>query len=143
MKRSKLFFLHFALFVLIAATALSCGGCRNATEIETGNGAVTVESIGEGDKSFVLEVVNDDTLISKFTVHTDKNTVGEALLDLGVIKGDNGQYGLYVKTVDGITVDYDKDGAYWAFYVDGQYASQGVDSTEIDEGCKYMLKVER
>ena len=57
--------------------------------------------------------------------------------------GDEGEYGLYVKTVNGITADYDKDGAYWAFYVNGEYASSGVDSTPIAEGESYCFRVEK
>ena len=49
----------------------------------------------------------------------------------------------YVKEVNGIIADYDVDGTYWAFYIDGEYASAGVDSTEITEGSIYMFKVEK
>ena len=69
--------------------------------------------------------------------------VGAALLALNVIAGDEGQYGLYVKTVNGITADYDKDQTWWAFYVDGVSASAGVDSTDIVNGSTYGFKVEK
>lgn len=49
-------------------------------------------------------------------------TVGKALLDQGVIAGEDSSYGLYVKTVNGTTLDYDTDGMYWAFYINGEYA---------------------
>ena len=77
-----------------------------------------------------------------FEIHTDKKIVGEALLELNLIDGEQGDYGLYVKTVNGITVDFDKDGKYWAFYVGGEYAMSGVDSTEITAGSTYAFKVE-
>ena len=51
-------------------------------------------------------------------------------------------YGLYVKEVNGITADYDVDGTYWAFYINDEYASTGVDSTNITEGDNYSFKVE-
>ena len=75
-------------------------------------------------------------------IKTDKETVGEALLENGLIAGEDGQYGLYVKTVNGITLDYDKDGKYWAFYEENTYANQGVDSTPIKEGGVYTFKPE-
>ena len=78
-----------------------------------------------------------------YSVSTDKTTVGEALLELGLISGDMGDYGIYVKTVDGVTADYDTNGTYWAFYVDGAYAMSGVDTTEIEEGKIYCFKVEK
>ena len=58
-------------------------------------------------------------------------------------EGGPGAYGLYVKTVNGIKADYDKDKAYWAFYVNDSYAMSGVDSTEIKEGEVYSFKVEK
>ncbi|MBQ7660763.1 MAG: DUF4430 domain-containing protein, partial [Clostridia bacterium] len=80
---------------------------------------------------------------TSFTVHTDKSTVGEALVDAGLIAGDMGPYGLYVKSVNGVRADYDKDGCYWAFYIDGEMAMQGVDATEIAAGVAYMFKIEK
>ena len=68
--------------------------------------------------------------------------MGDALTELGLIDGEDSEYGLYVKTVDGITVDYDTDGKYWAFYVDGEYAQSGVDSTEVTAGSEYSFRVE-
>ena len=49
---------------------------------------------------------------------------------------------IYVKTVNGVTLDYDKDGKYWAFYVNGEYAQTGVDSTDITAGAEYSFKAE-
>ena len=43
----------------------------------------------------------------------------------------------------GITADYDVDQTYWAFYVNGEYAMTGVDSTAIEEGVAYSLKIEK
>jgi hypothetical protein len=53
-----------------------------------------------------------------------------------------GDYGLMVETVAGETVTYAADKKYWAFYVDGKYATSGVDTTEIASGAAYALKVE-
>ena len=66
-----------------------------------------------------------------------------AALALGIIAGDDSQYGLYVKTVNGITADYDKDQTWWGFYIDGVSASAGVDSTDIVNGSTYGFKVEK
>ena len=79
----------------------------------------------------------------KFTVQTNEKTVGEALQKLGVIDGEEGDYGLYIKTVNGITADYNKDGVYWAFYVDGEYAMTGADMTDVVDGTVYTFRVEK
>ena len=77
------------------------------------------------------------------TVKTDKKMVGAALLDEKIVEGEMGDYGLYVKKVNGIVADYDADQTYWAFYIDGQYAMTGIDMTEITQGSTYMMKVEK
>lgn len=98
--------------------------------------------MGEGDTSFDFTVVDQEGNETRFEIRTDEETVGAALLGLDLIAGDESEYGLYVKTVNGITVDYDKDGAYWAFYVNGEYAPTGVSVTAITEGDEYSFRVE-
>ena len=99
--------------------------------------------IGEGNTEFAFEVVLEDGTTTLYNVHTDEKTVGAALLGVNLIAGDDSEYGLYVKTVDGVTADYDKDGTYRAFYIDGEYASTGVDSTDVVPGSTYSFKVEK
>ncbi|MCQ2549229.1 MAG: DUF4430 domain-containing protein [Lachnospiraceae bacterium] len=109
------------------------------TSAETTDDAATEE----GTLSFILEVVDGDGNTTNFTINTTKATVGEALLDEGLIEGEEGEYGLYVKTVNGVTADYDVDQTYWAFYIDGEYASTGVDQTDVVDGSTYSFKVEK
>ncbi len=139
--------------VLIAAMALTAVGCGNkdtntsdpvssssAPVLETPN--TEVKTVGEGATVFDFTVVDTNGNETKFAVKTDKITVGEALLDAGLIAGEEGPYGLYVKTVNGTTLDFDTDGKYWAFYVDGEYALSGVDLTDIQAGSTYTFKAE-
>lgn len=135
--------------VLIAAMALFTIGCNDNKVEETSEPQtsseteqVEVKELGEGDTEFYFNAVDVDGNVSKFKVSTDKTTVGEALLDVALIAGEEGPYGLYVKTVNGITLDYDTDGKYWAFYVDGKMASAGVDLTDITAGSTYEFKAE-
>ena len=126
---------------LIAALALSTVGCskNDNTAPATTAEASGVVSMGEGETSFLFNVVDPEGKESHFEIHTDEKTVGAALLSLGLIAGEDSEYGLYVKTVN---VDYDQDGKYWAFYVDGEYAATGVDSTDITAGATYTFKAE-
>ena len=94
--------------------------------------------LGEGGKTLIVEVLAEDKKIT-FTIHTDEDTVGEALLEHGLLEGEEGPYGLYVKKVNGILADFDKNQSYWAFYINGEYAMTGVDGTEIEEGAIYKL----
>lgn len=119
--------------VLIVAMALSMTACV----------AENAEQEQAVEQSFTFEVVDKDGNTETFSITTDKSTVGEALLEEGLIAGENGQYGLYVTEVNGIVADYNVDGTYWAFYVDGAYASSGVDTTEVVDGSTYSFKVEK
>lgn len=94
-------------------------------------------------KSFVFTVVDAEGNETMFDIETDKEIVGDALLAQGLIEGEEGQYGLYVKTVNGILADYNITGTYWAFYINGEYATSGVDTTPIKEGETYTFKVEK
>ena len=129
--------------LLIMTMAVSVIACGKKEEVSTEttvyeDGAV----IGEGSKSFEFTVVNMAGEEATFEVKTDEDTVGAALLENNVIAGEDGDYGLYVKTVNGETVDYDKDGKYWAFYINGEYGMTGVDSTDIVDGDSYAFKAE-
>lgn len=94
--------------------------------------------LGEGEKSFTFEIEVEGQTLS-LSVKTDEKTVGQALVKLGLIEGEDGAYGLYVKKVNGITADYDTDKTYWAFYINGEYAMTGVDKTDIENGAVYKM----
>ncbi len=151
MRKSKILkFLSIAFcIVLIAAIALMTGCNDNPTpdtvsSVASDTAAKSeVINIGEGDTVFDFTVVDKDGKETKFKVSTNKITVGEALLDAKLIAGEDAQYGLYVKTVNGITLDFDTDGMYWAFYVNGEYAISGVDTTQIKSGEVYSFKADK
>lgn len=144
MKRNK----NLLLGVLCAALAVTmllggCGSKAEPTEAATTAAAVTSGSvIGQGQTVFTLEVTDAEGQQTSFEIHTDKETVGEALLETELVAGEDGDYGLYITTVNGVTLDWDKDGKYWAFYIDGEYATTGVDATEVTPGAVYSLKAE-
>ena len=95
--------------------------------------------LGEGEKLFYFNVTFSSGETSSYAIHTDAETVGEALVALKLISGDDSQYGLYVKTVADETLDYEADGAYWAFYEGTTYATSGVDATAITDGASYAF----
>ena len=135
--------------VLIVAMALTAGGCNGKTKKESpaANGAETVPQadgsvLGDGSKVFDVTIVDQEDVETTLEIHTDQETVGAALLELGLIAGEESEYGLFIKTVNGLTADYDTDGVYWAFYIDGEYATSGVDSTPVTEGAHYSFQVE-
>lgn len=162
MKRCKQAVSILVCSALLAATALFMTSCSNAKDAdaapaaaatseaaaalpastaETGESA-DVQVLGQGNTQFTFTVTDADNQETVYEIHTDQTVVGDALTELGLIDGEESEYGLYVKTVNGITVDYDTDGKYWAFYVDGEYAQTGVDATDIHPGSTYSFRVE-
>ena len=95
--------------------------------------------LGEGATTFSLIVGDMEGNETSFQIRTDKTTVGEALMDVGLLKGEDGPYGLYIHEVNGIRAVYEEDGTYWAFYENGEYAMTGVDQTEINPDTVYSL----
>ncbi len=148
-KKALSFILCIVLIAAIALFTTACNGNKTNDTTTTTNGAVsTTENpkatvLGKGETKFNFTVTDLEGNETVFEINTDKKTVGEALLDLELIAGEDGQYGLYVKTVNGITLDYDKDGAYWGFYVNGEYGTTGVDTTDIVPGTSYAFKAEK
>jgi hypothetical protein len=145
--------LSFILCIaLIAAIALTAVGCTTAKDGENtvttaGQGETPDANApivkGEGATVFYFNVVDKNGAETKFEIHTDKTVVGDALLELGLIEGEQGDYGLYVKKVNGITADYNVDQTYWAFYIGSDYGMTGVDMTNIEAGATYAFKVSK
>lgn len=142
--------------VLVAAIALTMGACGStdnqssaAPTSSTGNESSTpapassTQSEVKAAHSFKFIVTDKDGAKTEFDIDTDETTVGAALVEKGLIEGDDSEFGLYVKKVNGILADYNTDGTYWAFYVNGDYASKGVDQTDIEDGATYEFKVEK
>ena len=148
MKRMKKALSIILCMVLIVAMALFTTACNgNAKENAAQESIVSVfqdgDVLGEGSTKFNFTVVDKEGNEAVCEIHTDEKTVGAALLKLGVIEGEEGPYGLYVKKVNGITADYDVDSTYWAFYINGEYGMTGVDVTDIAQGSNYAFKVEK
>lgn len=95
-------------------------------------------AFGSGSKTVQVQVEVENRAVT-FTLHTDAENLGEALLAENLIAGEESAYGLYVKTVNGMLADYDKDRSYWAFYKNGEYMMVGVDATVIADGEHYEL----
>ncbi len=92
-----------------------------------------------GEKTFTVTVVHKDGSTKDFTYTSEEEFVGAVVLAEGLVQGEVGDYGLMVETVDGETAIYEKDNAYWAWYVGEEYAITGIDQTPITDGGVYQL----
>ena len=94
--------------------------------------------LGEGSKTVKVVVEAEEKKIT-FTIHTDETILGDALLAHELVEGEDGDFGLYIKKVNGMLADYDVDQTYWGFYQNGEYMMTGVDTTEFADGDQYEL----
>ena len=129
-----------SLILTLIITSCALLGCnRPAAEGLWDNAIYTEDAvIGEGAITVRVSVTAEDKTVL-LTVKTDKTVLGDALMEYGLIAGEEGDYGLYVKTVNGILADYDTDGYYWGLYQNGEYMLTGVDTTPIADGEAYEL----
>ncbi len=94
----------------------------------------------EGNKTLTIEIVHGNGDAQEYTVRTDAEYLGQALLEheeLGVV-GENGPYGLYIKEVDGEQAS-DADQTFWSISQDGQSLMVGADKQPIADGEHYEL----
>ncbi len=95
-------------------------------------------TLGEGSTSIDVEVKAGEKAIT-ITINTDADNLEDALLGAQLVEGEEGAYGLYIKTVNGILADYDVDQSYWAMYKDSEYLTASAKETAISSGDCFEL----
>lgn len=120
--------------ILIAAVALVA-----VVAVMLGVWFATRPGTVEGAKEITVTVVHKDGSEKEFVYHTDEEYLGPVLLSEGLVEGEQGPYGLYIKVVDGVTADFDVDQSYWSLYVGQEPAMQGADTTPIADGDSFRL----
>lgn len=131
---NKINFKKILSLILIAAFimtfAVGCGKTNSSSAQDASS------------KSFTFVVTDREGSETSFDITTTRQTVGDALTDEGLIEGTESEYGLYVTKVNGVEAIYENDGTYWSFYINGEYAMSGVDTTNVEDGALYEFKVE-
>lgn len=117
------------IIFMSCATSVPVNVWENATYTEN-------QEMGSGETTITMEVTAEEKTVI-FTVHTDKETLGDALFEHDLISGDKSAYGLFVKTVNGIFADYNKTKSYWGINKNGESLMTGVDAEKIADGDTY------
>ena len=130
MKNLKRILSVLLVLALTAAAFMSFTGC----EKPKGN---------NDEKTITVTVIDDKGEETVFTITTNSPNLRGALDQEKLVCGDEGEFGLYVKFVNGLRADYELDGAYWGFYMEGVLLPSGVDDTIISDGDKYEIKYEK
>ena len=120
--------LAIVMCVVMLLSLVACGAKKEETP-ET----------GAEKMSFTVIVVHKDGTEKTFSYETNEKYVGPVLEADGLLKGNEGPYGMEITEVDGEKAVYSEDGAYWAVYEGEEYALQGIDTTPVKEGQVYKL----
>lgn len=101
-----------------------------------------------GSKSVTVEVVDDKGNINAYGEKTDAEFLKEVMDEISKTtdfsyEGTDSEYGLYITAINGITADYNTDGAYWAIYVNDDYGMYGADQQPVADGDKYSFVYEK
>lgn len=88
--------------------------------------------------TITLTVVHGDESEKVFTITTTEKTLRAALEQQGLIEGTEGDYGLYLQTVDGESV-HESHHDWWQLTRNGELSELGVDHILISNGDRYEL----
>ncbi len=92
----------------------------------------------QGEKTIAVDVIMLDGTITTFDYSTDEEFLGPLLTAQELIDGEMGDYGIFVKTVNGVTVDDSKQ-QWWLLTKGGESVMTSFDQTPIVDGDKFEL----
>ena len=127
---------NLLIAILILTMAISLFACnKNPSGASLWDSAIYSESatVGEGKLTFALIIECESKSIT-LTVKTDKEVLGDALYELELINDP-----AFFDVANGIKADWDKDKAYWSYYIGNDFAMHGIDAEKLTDGAVYKL----
>lgn len=98
----------------------------------------------EGQKNVTIVIVYEDGTEKKLEYATTCEHLSELLLEKELVTGyASEEFGFTIESVDGITLDWATDGAYWALYEGEEYATESAAGIVLTEGGVYKLVYEK
>lgn len=95
-----------------------------------------------GSKDITIEVINSADESVLYELQTDAEYLRQAMEEAEGLEfsGTESEYGLMVDTVNGEKADYNENGAYWSFYVNGEYCNYGIDTQPVIDGDAFVIE---
>ena len=98
----------------------------------------------EGGKNVTVVIIHKDGTRKELQYATDAEFLADLLLEKELVTGyASEEYGFTIESVDGITLDWATDGAYWALYEGEEYATESAAGIVLTEGGVYKLVYEK
>lgn len=98
----------------------------------------------ENLKHITIEVISKrDNYEKTHDVKTEKENLGDVLKETKIVdKYEDSQYGMYIKSVDGLADDVTQQ-YWWAILVNGESATSGADALVLEDEAKYTLELKQ
>ena len=94
----------------------------------------------EGSKTVNIQVIGSEQTSKVYEVKTDAEYLRGAMEEAKglTFEGNESEYGLMIHTINGETAIYE-EGAYWAFYINGEYCMYSIDTQPIVDGDQFLI----
>ena len=129
MKTKKLFVSIVAVLCLLSLLLTACSFGKKPS----------VGKLGE-KRTYTVQVVHSDGAILEKSITTRQVYLAHALFDEGILTQEEGLTSGIYTIVDGEEASWEENGAYWWFYINGQDAFEGMNTTETVDGAVYRLE---
>ena len=95
-----------------------------------------------GAKEITIEVINSADESTIYELNTDAEFLRQAMDEAEGLTydGTESEYGIMISTINGEVADYNVDGAYWSFYVNGEYCMYGIDTQPVMDGDAFVIE---
>ena len=95
-----------------------------------------------GAKEITIEVINSADESTVYELKTDAEYLRQAMDEAEGLTydGTESEYGIMISTVNGEVADYNVDGSYWSFYVNGEYCNYGIDTQPVADGDAFVIE---
>lgn len=97
-----------------------------------------------GKKQVDIVVIEKNGEETAYEVETDAEYLIGAMEDAEeqglTFEGEDSDYGMMIDTVNGETAVYTEDGAYWGFFVNGEYCEYGVSEQPVADGDEFEIR---
>ncbi len=133
MKKTVITSVSLILVAVFMLFSVSCAKKVDATGAWESATYLKDTTVGKGDKTIKVEIEAGDQSIV-LTVKTDKETLGDALFELGLINDAS-----FFDTLNGMKADFNDGGMFWKFMKGDTSMNHGVGDEKISGGEHYRF----
>ena len=122
--------LNVCLSVLMMMVVFVFASCEKKND--------TSSAMISNTKSITVKIIDKDKNETPIEISTSAKTLGDALYEKELVTEEEYKSGYYT-VINGISADYNKDGAWWCITQDGQMTTKGANDLEIKDGDKFEI----